>query len=322
MKQEEPTGQKVLIVDDETVNIKILSDLVKGLAKVLFATNGEDAIKAANSHSPDLILLDVMMPGMNGYEVCKRLKENTSTESIPVVFVTSMSAEEDEATGLELGAIDYITKPFHSSIVKMRIKNHLEMKRQRETLERLSEELTIEVNQLIEAEKKITHLATHDNLTGLPNRMLFMDRLELAVSNAERSQSVVSVMFIDLDGFKEVNDTLGHDFGDLVLKGVAEKLTGCVRKTDTVARLGGDEFIILLVDVKGHDEIDRIAAKILSAVSDPLQNNGQKGNIKASIGISFFPENGESPAQLIKMADEAMYQVKASGKNNYSFAGM
>lgn len=310
---------KILIIDDEPINIKVLNDLLSQDMQVIFATNGEDALLFAKTKEPDLILLDVMMPGMDGFEVCERLKANPDTAHIPVVFATALSSEADEHKGLELGAIDFVSKPYRPSIIKVRIKNHLKLKQQHDALDRLSRKLADEVLQLIEAEKAITHMATHDSLTQLPNRTLLMDRLQLSVDTAVRSNMTLSVLFLDLDGFKDVNDNLGHEFGDYILQDAALRMKKCVRKTDTVARLGGDEFVVLLVDVRGVSEIETVVEKMNDTLSQPFEMNGERATLSASIGISIFPDDASSPEELIKQADRAMYTAKQNGKNTFAF---
>lgn len=170
------------------------------------------------------------------------------------------------------------------------------------------------------AEEQINHLATHDSLTGLPSLRLARDRLGLAINLARRQKNLGALMFIDLDGFKEVNDTLGHDTGDEVLKEVANRLLACARATDTVARLGGDEFLLIASGINAPANAAEIAEKILAAVSRPIEVDEHQARVGASIGIALFPDDGENPDQLVKAADTAMYQVKNTGKNNFAFA--
>jgi diguanylate cyclase (GGDEF)-like protein/PAS domain S-box-containing protein len=170
------------------------------------------------------------------------------------------------------------------------------------------------------AEEQIHHMATHDMLTGLPSLRLAKDRLSVALGMAHRYQKMTAVMFIDLDGFKVVNDTMGHDAGDYVLKQVAKRLLSCVRETDTVARVGGDEFLIIATELRSTDDAARIAKKIIQSVSRPVAFNRQPAAVSASIGIAFYPDQGEDMEKLIKQADDAMYRVKNTGKNGFAFA--
>ena len=180
-------------------------------------------------------------------------------------------------------------------------------------------ELASEVLVRKRVEEKIKHLANHDTLTGLPSLRLGRDRLSSALASAKRSKSLAALMFVDLDGFKAVNDTLGHEAGDQVLVEIAKRLTDCIRETDTVARIGGDEFLVILTDVHTHEDAGGVAKKMVELVSAPFILGSNEAEIGASIGIALFPEHGDSADQLIKRADIAMYNVKRQGKNNFAF---
>jgi diguanylate cyclase (GGDEF)-like protein len=170
-----------------------------------------------------------------------------------------------------------------------------------------------------QAEEQIKHLATHDPLTDLPTLRLVEDRLAMAIELAKRNKKKVAVLFIDLDGFKNVNDTLGHDAGDYLLKTLAQHFLTCIRKTDTISRIGGDEFLLIAGELKSVDDAAKIAQKVLKLVSRPVQIEGQKLSVSASIGIAFYPDHSEDINALIKLSDEAMYRVKNSGKNGFAF---
>lgn len=169
------------------------------------------------------------------------------------------------------------------------------------------------------AEDQIRHLAHHDPLTGLPNRNLFQERLERAINRAERAGNFAVLMFVDLDKFKPINDSLGHEAGDLVLKGVGERLSGCVRSADTVARIGGDEFVLILEGMDDWSNAAPIAQKIIDCLVEPFQVPGTQCAVGASIGVSVYPVDADTPDGLIKAADEVMYRVKAEGRNNFKF---
>ena len=171
------------------------------------------------------------------------------------------------------------------------------------------------ITRLKYANEQVLHLAHHDPLTGLPNRILFYDRLNQAISKARRDKELVGVLFLDLDGFKLINDTFGHDAGDLLLQQVAARAVACVRDSDTVARMGGDEFTLILQNIGTPENINLVAKKIIDAIGTPFLLNGKERSISVSIGISLFPTLGETADQLIKMADTAMYLAKQSGKN-------
>jgi len=177
-----------------------------------------------------------------------------------------------------------------------------------------------EVSERRRAEETLRHVASHDGLTDLPNRALMMDRLEKAISRAKRNRNTCAVLFLDLDGFKTINDTLGHDYGDQVLRATAARLTACIRDDDTVARFGGDEFILVLSDLNTADDALPIAAKILTAVSQPIEAYGHMAHVGVSIGIALYPDHDDTAEGLIKAADKAMYGVKEGGKNNFAIA--
>jgi len=195
-----------------------------------------------------------------------------------------------------------------------------------ETLEQRVEERTRELQEEVterrRAEEKLRHVASHDGLTDLPNRMLLMDRLDQAVNHAHRDARKCAVLFIDLDGFKPINDTLGHDKGDLVLQEVAVRLNASIRETDTAARFGGDEFVLVLTDLGSRDAATHVAHKVLTNLTAPIDLDGDEAHIGASIGIAFYPDHGKSAALILKQADNAMYTVKDSGKNAFAIASV
>lgn len=170
--------------------------------------------------------------------------------------------------------------------------------------------------------EQVLHLAHHDALTELPNRILFYDRLNKAIERARRYKEMVGVLYLDLDGFKLVNDTLGHDAGDALLRETAKRISACIRESDTVARMGGDEFTVILCNGRTPEDIGRVAAKIIDAIARPFALNGKSCSVSVSIGISFYPNNGSTPDQLVKIADASMYLAKQGGKNCYRTAGI
>ncbi|MGN7614567.1 diguanylate cyclase, partial [Magnetococcales bacterium HHB-1] len=227
---------RVLIVDDERFNINVLVDLLSPDYETMIAKSGEQALKRVQSKSPpDLILLDIMMPEMDGYEVCRRLKSDPATGNIPIIFVTAMDRTGDEELGLELGAIDYITKPISPSLVKLRVRNHIKLKKQSDILR---------------------NIATLDGLTSIPNRRRFDERLDLEWRRASRSGESLTLILMDIDYFKPYNDNYGHAQGDECLKTVASALSKTVtRAADMVARYGGEEFVSLLPGLNGSESL-------------------------------------------------------------------
>lgn len=304
----------ILVVDDSPENLQVISAVLKQDYRVKVAINGERALALATSaEPPDLILLDVMMPGMDGYEVCARLKQNPVTARIPVLFVSSRDDEEDEARGLSLGAIDYIVKPIRPSIVQARVRNHIELKRSRDLLEQLT---------------------TQDHLTGISNRRRFDDSLAQEWQRAAREQTPLSLVAIDIDHFKAYNDHYGHVAGDLCLQRVAQALSLAVgRVGDMVARYGGEEFAVLLPDTDASQATiigQRLCAAVRALRIEHLAAHDRQ-HITVSIGAaSALPAFTTTPGllhaghpasardaarHLFEQADSALYCAKQSGRD-------
>lgn len=291
---------RVLVVDDEAFDVAILGEALRPDHDVLFATDGEEALRIATSdHPPDIILLDVMMPQLDGYEVCRRLKSNAGTRNIPVIFVTVRDTAEDEARGLELGAIDYVTKPFSIPIVRARVRNHIELKRRGDDLENLS---------------------SLDGLTAIPNRRRFDEVLELEWRRAARAKTWLSLMMMDIDRFKAYNDHYGHPAGDQCLRQVARTLAGCLtRAGDFIARYGGEEFAAILPEADYHG-----AASVAERLRNEIRYlniehccSTVSGEVTMSFGTaSILPAQGVSLNMLVEAADRMLYEAKEAGRNN------
>jgi diguanylate cyclase (GGDEF)-like protein len=320
----------ILIVDDERFFCSLLQDILKDDYQTIIVNDSKKTIETLSCHPIDLILLDIIMPDSNGYEICKSIKSNNLYSDLPVIFLSAKNETEDEIRGFNLGAVDYITKPISPPIVKARIATHLALakatkKLQQHTLElelqvsQRTEKLTMEIAEKQKTHEKLHHLANYDQLTRLPNRNLFNERLAYSYEQAKRNNCSFSLLLIDLDRFKFVNDSLGHHIGDLVLEQVAQRLSGCIRAVDTVARLGGDEFTVTLNELKQKGDAAIVAEKIISDISQPFEIHGQIIHIGCSIGISTFSNDGESLHDMLKNADMAMYDVKERGKNAYAF---
>ena len=479
-----PRGHTILMVDDTPANLALLAQALEDYGlMVRVAEDGEEALRRARFAHPDLILLDVTMPGIDGYETCRRLKADNELNDIPVIFMSALSDHSDKLRGFEAGGVDYVTKPFQIAEVLARINTHLSMRamqlqlagqnaalqkeiRLREQIEvflqhahdameervaQRTEELahantllTAEINdrtrveeclrrnearlrRLVEsniigvyfweidgaiieandaflhmlgytqddmkhgvirlkdiappeyaeanrraleeitltgrvtpfekeyirkdgsrvpvliggafingtqgegvafvldltdrklAEEQIRYMADHDALTGLPNRALLQDRLQQALAQAHRNDTQVAVLFIDLDYFKHINDSLGHQVGDHLLKMVAERLKSCVREGDSVARLGGDEFVLTLPLVTDSTDVALVARKALDALDASFHCGDHELHVSGSIGISLYPDDGKDVDTLMRTADTAMYYAKDKGRGNYQF---
>lgn len=299
MKKSRKT-RKVLIVDDEPSNLDILMELLKDDYKVVAALNGEKAIEIAGSSSPpDLILLDILMPGMDGYEVCQRLKENEATKNLPVIFVTAVSEVMDETRGFKLGAVDYITKPFHPPVVKARVKAHMELKIKSDMLEQL---------------------ASIDGLTNLYNRRRLDELLNGEWSRCQRNKAPLSLIMIDIDYFKLFNDTYGHAMGDQCLRDVAWTLKDCLKRPgDIIARYGGEEFAVLLpnTDMEGAQSMAKRLGSEVESLKIPHSASDVSTSVTISLGVAtaFAGFTLESSTELLKTADHALYQSKKNGRN-------
>ncbi|MCK5312676.1 MAG: PleD family two-component system response regulator [Desulfobacteraceae bacterium] len=293
------TRSTILVVDDQPTNIRVLGEALKNDYQIKMAISGEKAIEiAASEDQPDLILLDIIMPGIDGYEVCKRLKNNHRTEKIPIIFITAKNQEEDETKGLDYGAVDYITKPFSLPIVKARVKTHLELKKHRDILEDLS---------------------TLDGLTGIPNRRKFDDYLNIEWKRAVRDSYPLSLIMIDIDYFKLFNDNYGHGTGDECLKKVANDLSMTARRpADFVARYGGEEFASVLPNttIENAIEFAELLRLNIEKLNIPHDFSPTYNKVTISLGCaSTTPTIKKSYDLLIRSADNALYKAKSDGRN-------
>ena len=298
MIEQPPKRQTILVVDDMPTNIDILAGLLDDRYKVKAARTGAKALEIVHSgNPPDLILLDVVMPGMSGYEVCEALKADPDTATIPVIFVTSLNDEEDEEKGLKLGAVDYITKPFRAAIVLARIENHLKLKSYQDLLRRQS---------------------NLDGLTGLPNRRAFDDLLGQEWRRGARLRSPLSLILLDIDHFKQYNDHYGHLAGDECLRLVGRDLASVGRSMDFVGRYGGEEFVCILphTDSSGAQKVaERLQDKI-NELGITHEHSSAAEHVTISMGVAtILPNLKVSPEQLILSADKMLYRAKDEGRN-------
>jgi diguanylate cyclase (GGDEF)-like protein len=295
----EHSNQTILIVDDEAINIKALQLVLGDEYNLIFATTGEMALRMAlEPPQPDLILMDIVMPGLDGFEVCSRLKHDERTRNIPVVFLTARWETSEEVKGLKLGAVDYIRKPFSPPIIKARIHNHLELKKNRDLLENLS---------------------ALDGLTNIPNRRRFDEIYIHEWNRALRNKSPLSLLFIDIDHFKNYNDAYGHLVGDDCLKAVARVLQASLGRTaDFLARFGGEEFIILLPET-GENGCRHLAEAIRVAVEKrniEHRDSPVADHVTVSIGaVTCADVTRCDSATLLEHADRLLYQAKNEGRN-------
>ena len=299
MEFKKPT---ILVVDDMTTTLLLLHDLLKDTYEVKIAKSGTKALEILESPNDiDLILLDIEMPDINGYDVCKRIKNNETIKNILIIFITGRTSQEDEEYGLNLGAIDYITKPFNKAIVKLRIKNYLDLKIKNDMLEKLS---------------------MYDALTNIRNRRYFDETFEKTFSEIKRDKKSLAVLMIDIDFFKPYNDNYGHGQGDETLRKVAKALEKTIKRaSDFVARYGGEEFVILLKDIN-KDGVEAVANNLLNAIRElKITHEFSKieNYVTVSIGVSYYNSSSDiTKLELLLKADETLYNVKNSGRNNFA----
>jgi len=281
--------QRVLIVDDQPANIRVMAEVLRNDYELFFATDGAKALEVVAANDIELVLLDVVMPEMDGFEVCTRLKADERTARIPVIFVTAREETHDETRGFEAGAVDYIIKPFVPPIVRARVRTHLELKRAHDLLERM---------------------ASVDGLTGIANRRQLDTFLAQEWKRAAGSASPMSIAIIDVDHFKQFNDTHGHAKGDECLRAIAQTLLSVARRgSDLAARYGGEEFAIILPDTPGE-----AMAQLLGTLLDAVR---ALSLATVSVGaITLVPAREADPSSALEAADRLLYEVKRGGRNH------
>ncbi len=292
----------VLLVDDVPANLSLLSSILRDDYRIQLATSGVKALELVAAGAPDLILLDVMMPDMDGHEVCKRLKSDPKTRDIPVLFVTAQNQVEDEELGLTLGAMDYIHKPISPPIIKARVRNHIALKLQTDALKRLS---------------------LFDGLTNIPNRRHFDETLDNEMQRALRTQQHLSLLMIDVDYFKPFNDHYGHGTGDACLIQIAQALqAGMNRPMDLLARYGGEEFVALLpgTSLEGACNVAESLRQIVASLRIPHAGSSIAEHVTISVGVACRAQSDpKSTSFLLRQADQALYQAKQSGRNKIRY---
>ncbi|MDT8453108.1 MAG: EAL domain-containing protein [Gammaproteobacteria bacterium] len=297
-KQKEEERPVILLADDDpSIRLMIRHVLEAEEYDIVEAEDGLDAIRAVEKQRPALILLDAVMPGLDGFATCKQIKERGYAD-IPVIMITGLDDEASVEQAYEAGAIDYITKPIKWAVLKHRVRSI--------------------VNRVM-AERKVQRLEYRDTLTQLPNRLLFVDRLEQALVRAERHRESVALMLVDIDDFKLVNDSFGHEAGDKLIKAVGDLLSKSLRRADTVARLGGDEFAIIIENVDGDDDAVSIADNLTTILKHNVRLDDQETFTSASVGIAMFPDDGMDAGTLLKNADTAMFRAKEQGRRCFQF---
>lgn len=331
---------KVLIVNDDAPTLLALSSLLTGMPdgpeyQVIAVHSGKEALRAVLEHNFAVILLDISMPIMDGFETAEAIHSHPRSASTPIIFITAHYGDDlNRLKGYQKGAADYLFAPVIPTVLQAKVavfvelsQKSLELEQKTLALETLNNDLRVlrlqdleRVNtalekQIIErrlAEQRAINLASRDALTGLFNRRSLVDQLKRAIARAARREEQFALMFLDLDKFKEINDTFGHETGDELLIKFAQHLNSAVRESDTVARLGGDEFVILLEGLLDPAPVEKVAKKITSINSQPQIINACPVTTSTSIGICFYPQDGDTAEVLLKNADAAMYHAKQS----------
>jgi diguanylate cyclase (GGDEF)-like protein len=296
----------VLIVDDDPISrftVKALLEQEK-IYNLEFAENGEQGLTKALDIVPDVMLLDVMMPGIDGFEVCRRLRTHHRLAELPIVMVTTLDDRQSRLRGIEAGADDFMSKPFDQEELCARIRTITRLNRYR---------------RLVETKEQLFNLANYDNLTKLPNRNLLMERLRQSIEHADRSHQNVAVLALDLDGFKTLNDSLGHEVGDKILCEVTERLKKTVSAGSTVSRFSADEFVIIFDTNNPVQDVNHMAQALLASIKEQLIIDDYEMVVTACIGISVFPDDAEDTGSLLKHAELALSRAKSAEKNSYQF---
>jgi len=302
----------ILLVDDNPMNLKTLANtLEKQDYELLIATSGERGIKIAKNATPDLVLLDIRMPGLDGFEVCIKLKEIEITKDIPVIFLTALSEVENKVKAFGVGGVDYITKPFQQEEVLARVKSHLK-------ISRLTRELAESLVKQQELSERLRKLSIQDPLTNLYNRRYFFESMEKEIKKAMRREEQMAIAIFDIDFFKSVNDTYGHLCGDLILKELGSIISQNIRETDLFARYGGEEFVAGFFDIESDGIYGRLEDIRKMIESHPFVFDGAQIKKTVSIGLTVHKFNRYSNVKvdnLVNEADNALYQAKETGRN-------
>lgn len=320
----------IMIVDDKVENLHLLSKmLTQHQYKVRLATSAALALKSIAVSSPDLILLDINMPDMNGYELCRQLKSQPTTQDIPVIFISAANQSFNKLEAFAVGGVDYITKPFDVNETIIRIDNQLKIQAAKFQVKQINQQLEIrvkertaklqaEIEQRKQAETKLMQMALQDSLTNLPNRTWLIKHLNIALEKAKQDKDYqFALLFFDCDNFKIVNDSLGHLVGDRLLKELARRLKNSLPATGFLSRIGGDEFTILLTPIANIQTAIDLATEIQAQFNQPFQLEAREIYLTASIGIVLGNSEYEQPEQVLRNADIAMYKAKELGKSRY-----
>jgi len=301
---------RILVVDDHPDNVEIINARLTNRGfNVETATNGQEALEKVRANPPQLILLDVMMPLMDGFEVSRRIKGDDALPYIPIILVTARDSTQDKVEGLDAGADDYLTKPINFPELEARVRSMLRIKRLQDELDEKNRELEL-------ANKRLRKLSITDGLTELFNHRHVHELLHEEFERSRRNGAAIAVAMLDLDRFKQVNDTYGHPTGDVILYETAQILRDTAREIDMIGRYGGEEFICILPGTT-EEEAEQFAERVRHAVAEHVyRDESHEVRMTVSAGVASYPSPGvEHPDALIKRADEALYHAKETGRN-------
>lgn len=312
-KKEDPL---IMIVDDNENNLQVLGNILEenGYEPAVFLS-GNQALEFIQQEQPELILLDIMMPDMDGYDVCQLLKTSELAADIPVIFITGKTETEDKIKGFDVGGVDYVTKPFEPTELLARIKTHIHLRDIQKKLEISNAQLKQEISLRKKVQEELRELASTDYLTGLFNRRHFIDQASREFSRSKRYKLPMSLLMIDADHFKAINDTYGHGVGDIILKKLGATGKKALRSVDVYGRIGGEEFSVYLPDTCIEDAIivaERFRREI-ETLEIPIQTYCL--SITVSIGVAMISEETKELDHLMKKADSALYRAKENGRN-------
>ena len=324
MGNENKKKYKILIVDDIPKNIQLAANILqKEGYQMAFAQNGKSALSQIHSNRFDLILLDVMMPDMDGFAVCEQLRKNSANKDIPLIFLTAKNLSESIVKGFELGAMDYVTKPFHGAELLARVKTHLELFRSREELKEVNQRLKNEIaermlveEELRKSEEKYRYLAVHDNLTGLNNTRYLYQSLGDLITASGIDNNPFSLIFMDMDNFKQVVDAYGHLNGSQALAEVAATIRESIVEPAFGVAYGGDEFVVVLPGFDKKQALQKAEEmRFRMKGTFYLATRGHKVSLQASYGVSTYPDDATDITGMLAQADRAMFEIKIKGKD-------
>lgn len=310
----------ILVVDDLIENLELLRSILGDeRTRVFTASNGKDALRLVKDNPPDLILLDIKMPDMDGYEVCRRLKNNQSTSDIPIIFISAIVEDLDMIKAFNLGAVDFISKPYRAGVVRARVKIQLSHYKAIKALESMNRQLTHEIIKRKKLEKELRELSRIDELTQLSNRRAFDEEMMTEWRRSMRTKSHVTLLMLDVDYFKKLNDSAGHQTGDKFLIQLGYILKKYSRRfLDTAARYGGEEFAVILSETKEEDglKVAEMIRRDVDRMKFNHSNSDVSDHVTVSIGVAgCIPEIGSHEEELIEKADKALYKAKEEGRN-------